>query len=344
MLQYSVIGLMYTRTCPLSCAHCITESAPKVKERMRLQQASDYLRVIPRFCSQVCFTGGEPLLYHREIVELTHQAKALGLKVSLVTGAGWVRGEAAARSKLAELVDAGLGSLCISWDQYHEEFSPRERAVALARVATELGLDVEVRTIISANRPKDEFQAVFKDIPVRLQAYPGIALGRAASLPATHFNIADELPTAVCSVVLSPVVEPDGSVYACCGPSHYCQRPSPLMLGHTSAEPLEDILARAVKDPVLEIILNLGPHGLFLLLKDHPVGRARFRARSGYSGMCELCLDITNDPELVDAVRERLADADARRLMVASRLWMDKKLMPIMNKQRFESDKVAEEA
>lgn len=344
MIQYSVIGLQYTLTCPLACAHCITESSPKVKGRMRIAQAVGYLRPISKFSSQVCFTGGEPILYHREIATVIREAKSLSLIVSLVTGAGWVTNQAKARAKIETLVSAGLTGLCISWDQYHEEFSSTERAVGLARIGIDCGLDVTVRTVTSPNRPKDEYQAAFAGLPVRFEANPAVQLGRAASLPASHFGFTSEPPTGVCSVILSPVIEPDGIVYACCGPSHYCRKPSPLILGDATKEPLEAILSRATRNPILEIILQLGPYGLYLLLQAHPIGRKRFKARSAYSGMCELCLDITNDPELVDAVHERLRDADARRIVAASKLWFDRKLMPAMQKQFQESRRVMENA
>lgn len=326
MREYKVIGLMYTRACPLACAHCLTESSPQVKERMRFQRARTYVHAIARFGPGLCFTGGEPFLYHREIAALIGEAKSLGLRSSIVTGAGWVRGEDRARSRIAAMVEAGLNDLCISWDQYHEAFSNRERAVMLARIATEAGLNVKVRSVDSATRSSEEDHKIFAGLPVEFQTNQIVLLGRAASLPASHFVFSDAPPKGVCGVVYSPIVEPDGLVYACCGPSHYGRKPSPLLLGDTSKEPLEDILERGLNDPILEIIYNLGPYGLYHLLMDHPVGRERFKKRSSYTGMCELCLDITGDPELVKILREMLGGKDAQRLLVASALWRKRKL------------------
>ncbi len=321
MRKYEVIGLMYTRSCPLACAHCITESSPQVKERMRLQHARTYVQAIARFGSMLCFTGGEPFLYHREVATLIGEAKSFGLETSIVTGAGWVRGESRTRARIAEMVEAGLNDLCISWDQYHEAFSNRERAVMLARIATEAGLSVKVRSVISATRSSEEDHQAFAGLPVELQTNQLVQLGRAESLPASHFLFSDEPPKGVCSVVFSPIVEPDGKVYACCGPSHYSRKPSPLFLGDAAVEPLDDILQRGLNDPILEIIYNLGPYGLYHLLMDEPIGRERFEKRQTYSGICELCLDITGNPELVQVLRERLSGKDAQRLVLASALW-----------------------
>jgi hypothetical protein len=256
---------------------------------------------------------------------LIHAAKTLGLGTHVVTGAGWVKDEGQTRSRIKLLVDAGLVGLNISWDQYHEAFSIPERAVMLARIAAEAGLEVKVRAVASATRRLEEDQAIFAGLPVELKAIQIVRLGRAATLPASHFMVSDQPPAGRCGVVYSPVVEPDGSVYACCGPAKYGRIPSPLFLGDATAEPLENILARGLKDPILEIIHNLGPYGLLQLLKDHPIGRERFKARSAYTGICELCLDITSEPELVSVLRERLQDKDARRLLAASYLWRKNK-------------------
>lgn len=325
MPKYKVIGLMYTRACPLACEHCITESSPEVKERMRLRQALDHLPSIARFTSALGITGGEPFLYYREVAQLVREAKRLGLKTYAVTGAGWVKEEGQTRSRIELLVDAGLDGLNISWDQYHEKFSTPERAVMLARIAAESGLDVKVRAVESATRTKEEDQAIFAGLPVTLGSNQIVRVGRAASLPASHFMVFDAPPARSCSAVYSPVIEPDGSVYACCGPAKYGRKPSPLLLGDATAESLEDILERALKDPILEIIHDLGPYGLYRLLKDHPIGQKRFKARSTYTGICELCLDITSDPELVRALRDRLLDKDAQRFVAASRLWKKNK-------------------
>ncbi len=76
-------------------------------------------------------------------------------------------------------------------------------------------------------------------------------------------------------------------------------------------------------DPILEIIYNLGPYGLYHLLKSYSADMSAFRRRAEYTGICELY--ITDTPELVSALRKILEDRGAGRLLVASRLWRQKK-------------------
>lgn len=321
MIRHQVIGLMYTRTCPLACRHCITESSPQTKGRMTVEQARRYIPAIARFTDVLCFTGGEALLYYREILALTAEVRAAGLQVSVVTGAGWVKSESMARSRLKALQAAGVGSLIVSWDGYHEEFAPRENALTVVRLACELGLRVTLRTITRADGGRDEFHAPFAAFPIQFEASTVVPLGSAAGLKAEHFPASEEPPKGVCGVVTLPVIEPDGTVYACCGPGHFSSSTSPLRLGNAEQEPLEDILARGSADPILEAISLIGPHGLYTLLQGDAEAARRFQPRRKYSGICELCLDINNSPPLVAALRRRLNERDAQIMLAAARMW-----------------------
>lgn len=335
MKHYDVVGLLYTRTCPLACKDCITESSPDAKGRMRFDQARSYLPAISKYSRSVCFTGGEPFLYYKDILLLTREAKTLGLDVTIVSGAGWVRKEETVRSRMRELAEAGVSTICISWDRYHEEFSTSDRAVLLAEVATEANLKVKVRSVIPACESPEGLRAAFEGLPVETQSVLPVALGRAASLPISHFSREASPLRSICSVVKSPSVDHDGTVYACCGPSLYSAKTSPLVLGNANVEQLEDIFARAVTDPLLEVLGILGSYGFYELLKGHPLEQKMLRKRTnGYSTICDLCIDVTNDPELVEAVTKRLEDQDAKTLVAAGKLWRDKKLLREAGTQR----------
>jgi hypothetical protein len=324
MIRHHVIGLLYTRTCPLACAHCISESSPRAKGHMRPEQALRYLPAIRRYTDHVCFTGGEPLLFHRDIAKITPAARAMGLEVSLVTAGGWVTGEAMARERIRELAAAGLNHIVISWDAYHEAFASRENVRRLVEAACEAGITVEVRAALPAFGHAEEYQAPFQNLPVRSETSWLAKLGTAKSLPDEHFHWSEAPPKGICTTVRRPVIEPDGMVYACCGPGHFARRGSPLVLGNAEEEPLEDILARGAADPILEAISLIGPHGLYRLLQSRP-GGAGIEERSRYSGVCELCLDINGSPEAVAALRERLECSDAQILLAAARMWAQRK-------------------
>jgi MoaA/NifB/PqqE/SkfB family radical SAM enzyme len=322
MIDYSVVGILYTRTCPLACRHCIISSSPKATEKMTQQMAAELIDQIPDYCDVVCFTGGEPLLYYNEILPLIRQARALGLRTSLVTGAGWVSANKPeiAQARMRGLKEAGLQTICVSWDVYHEEYSRPENAQLLIEEAKALGIPVSVRGVVSADGAKPEIEDSLIRIQVNYEKIPVIRLGEAESLPEDHFAFSPQVSRGGCSTVLTPVIEPDGSVYACCGPSRGSNRSSPLVLGNVFQESLGNILARAQQDPILEAIERIGPYGLFQLLKNEPGLADILPQRSAYTGICELCLDLCNVPQVVQRLRERLSEHDAQALVTAARL------------------------
>lgn len=333
MLEHQFVGLSYTVTCPLACRHCVTESSPRARGRMRFEQARRYLVILPRFTSSTCFTGGEPLLYHREIVEHTRFARELGLSVSVLTGAGWVAQEDQAARKVRELADAGLVEMGISWDAYHEEFSARGHAVLLARLAADAGLRVVIRTTLPAGADDAVYREAFRDIPVYFVPAHLTRLGRATSLAPDEFRRYDEPPHKPCNAVMSTVIAHDGKVYACCGPAYFSAPHSPLVLGNAEEEPLEEILERATHDSLLEVIALLGPYGLYLLLKQSHAA-ALYNLRDSYTSICELCMDLTDTPEIVTALREEMGRRDTQVLLAAARMWTEHRLKPDLREGR----------
>lgn len=308
-LRYRSIGLMYTRACPLSCAHCITESAPHVKERMTLAQAKRYVEVIARFAPELSLTGGEPLLAYRELADLIRFARRLGLRVGAITGAGWAKSEREAARRVGLLADAGLATLEISWDRYHEEQVSLDHAVRVAKAATDRDLRVAVRVTSPPGAPDPRYESAFAGLPVTVTHGSLIRLGRARGLPASHFSTSDVVEPGGCPVLLHPVIEPDGGVLACCGPARYADPDSPLRVGNAEVEPLDTILERASADHFLLATHALGPGGVRSLL-----GAGERPASREYTDVCELCLDLASTRHQ-GVVRRRMSDFDAR-LMV----------------------------
>ena len=116
-------------------------------------------------------------------------------------------------------------------------------------------------------------------------------------------------------MVLHPNIEPNGMVYACCGPSRLSAPGSHLILGNSREEPLADILSRSVRDPILAAINSRGPHFLQYLTEGVDCGVKMPPVRSSYTSICELCMDMTNSPAVVSALRDRLQDVDALILL-----------------------------
>ncbi len=286
--------------------------------------ASAYIDVIPRYSDQVCFTGGEPMLYYHEIVPLIRQAKALGLAVSMVTGAGWVSmaKPEIARERIAGLREAGLDQLIVSWDTYHEEWCTPDHALLVIEAARANGLPVHARGVMSAHgaTPRIEQKLISIDIPYQKQDLT--RLGKARLLPEDHFTFDAAPKSTGCNVIYLPVIEPDGNVYACCGPARGSRSASsPLILGNTNAESLDAIFHRAVRDPLLEALATVGPNALFQMVRNDPSLAGVLPIRPQYTGVCEMCLDMNEVPAVVERLRARIGEPRIHALLTAHRLY-----------------------
>ncbi|MDD4932956.1 MAG: radical SAM/SPASM domain-containing protein [Methylacidiphilaceae bacterium] len=311
---WEAVGLMYTRTCPLACGHCVTRSSPRAEGKMDPKDAARYIGEAARVNASLCFTGGEPLLYAEEILGLVRLASDLGLRVSLVTGCGWAKEEARIEPVLSALAEAGLGHLAISWDPFHEPFLRRETAVRVAQVAAEQGLRPRIRSVF---RPFDSLEtraryfsdfAPFSELHEASEVLP---VGRAENLPEESFDWSERANGGFCPSVVLPVVRWDGTVYACCGPSLDAKAGSPLILGNALEEPLDQILERGRLDPLLHAIHAIGPQALGRLIAEGSP------SSQPSAGICQVCLTLTNDPSLVSRIRERLAQPELRLLVAA---------------------------
>ena len=97
------------------------------------------------------------------------------------------------------------------------------------------------------------------------------------------------------------------------------------MLGNAEETPLDEILARAARDPLIEAISLIGPGGLYRLLAGPADRGTAPRPRDRYSSVCDLCLDLNGSAETVAALRRRLEGNDAQILLAAARMWAERR-------------------
>jgi hypothetical protein len=301
------MALMVTRRCNMRCGHCSVESGPDVRdepsepellERVR-QAAASEVRAIN-------LTGGEPMLRPRTVLRLIRAARRLGVATSLTTNGSWGRTVTRARRHVRALRRAGLGSLAVSVDRYHDEFQGPTPALLIARAAEEAGLPVRISLVAPAGDDGlARLVAPFEGLrSTRLRFYGLQAVGRARGLPTDTMGGAVEGFCAACSV---PAVTDDGRLTACNGPAYFAPGSSPLNVGSLRTEPLGALLERHRTDPILDTIRTFGPARLRDELRALP-GFERFPFRARYLGICDLCLHITSDPAAVAALRGRLDD------------------------------------
>lgn len=312
-------ALAITFQCNIECAHCVTNSSPRVKDSIPLEDILaivDEVATIPKV-TRLGLTGGEPFLRFDVMKEIVPYAAARGLSVSVITNAFWATSVETACRMLEQL--PGLVRIGLSEDIFHRKFIPRIRVENAARASKTLGIAAGIRFSFLKDKESaltkfidDLHGAVTED---EIDAQPVVRTGRAIEKVDEKELFKFDPRKVTCSAVNRPVVTPSGNVYACCGPSLSIRGPeNPLILGNIQkGDTLRGIVETSENNYMVQAIRALGPFWLARL-----TGQGRF-LHYNYSDHCDVCRIVLSDREAVAILKERLAMPEVQRLIAIAR-------------------------
>ncbi len=216
------VFLTLTRRCPLSCAHCSTNSMLSSEEHA----AEIFAGFARSFTSEdrpdlVWLTGGEPLLRPDLVHEIVSLSHAVGAQVALITGLYFARRDGRIPPRLYRALMA-VDHVIASQDIFHERQVPRDAAFATVATLVGAGQDCSFQIVgTGADDPYLEevtaqVRRVFNDRVPALVARLS-PLGRASEWLKPGPIHRDHGPVAMpCTLAAWPVVTFDGSIVACC--------------------------------------------------------------------------------------------------------------------------------
>ncbi|MBB0228823.1 radical SAM protein [Streptomyces calidiresistens] len=291
-----------TRRCPLSCAHCSTDSSPTASGG---PDPDHLLRFVGSFGAAdrpdvVLLTGGEPLLLPELTVRLTEAARAAGSRTALLSGMFFARRERIPGPIMRAIT--GLDHFSASLDIHHEREVPR--AMVFRALAAVLDAGTPVSVHLTGTGPEDPYLAdaaadvrrVFSDrVPLLVNELR--PLGRGARLAGEARPAPVDSPALPCAMASWPVITFDGTVVACCNQQTVDARPVPshLLLGHIADDDWPDVRARSLGSPVLRLVRAIGPRQLHL----------RYTGSPSPTDHCGTCRGLADRPEVsAGAARE----------------------------------------
>lgn len=302
-----------TRRCPLSCAHCSTNSQLTSEEH----PADPFLRFADSFTPTnhpdvLLLTGGEPLLRPRLVQALADKAHAVGTKVSLISGMFFAR-----QPEVPELIAnalAGVDHFTASLDAFHEREVPRSAVFRALHWLLDQSKDVSLQVV-----GLDEDDPYLVDITGQIQRQFGSrvpvfvskvgAVGRAADwLEAGAPSPAEAPSLSPCLMAAWPVIAFDGTILGCCnqqvidGPA-----PSHLRLGDAAIDGWPAIRARVEESHWLRALRLYGPQYL---------ARRYGNGKAACDGYCATCHRLADDPSLTEGLAPHM-DRPAIRFMGA---------------------------
>lgn len=295
-----VANFVITDRCNSGCRHCGVDAKPH-GEKMELSNALRWMSNFQR--TVVNLAGGEPFLEYDMLHKLIEKAHNQYNYTRVITNGFWAKNLEVTRTKLDELVAAGLDEICFSTDNYHQESIPFDYVKNGVIVARELNLLTHVCCCYS--RTSSENDHIKRELGDCLYWNLRIMrVGRARNLP--KYDPID-LNAIACSdgYCRAPgsclSIAPDGMIHACTNyPSMSTNHASPIVCGH--ADDLADIMSQ---DYNLLIRILKQPYGFKRLLTAIDATGLVHRLKPSYPRVgyeCELCIDIFNDIELIQAL------------------------------------------
>ncbi|MEV4579852.1 hypothetical protein AB0K16_42065 [Nonomuraea jabiensis] len=293
------VFLALTRRCPLSCAHCSTESAMDGAEHAE----RPFRRLVASFTRQehpefIAMSGGEALLRPRLVRDLADSARLSGTRSYLLSGLYFARDGHAVPAALRAAISA-VDHFAVSLDRFHEREVGRRAAFRVLheirswgpRVSVQItgdgGADPYVADLVREVREEFADQVPMLVVPLR-------PVGRAKALdgPAAGPGVRHAGP-APCEMAAWPLVTYDGTVLTCCNDDlAAAARPPHLVLGHADHDPWPVLRRRHLDRPLARAVRMFGPR----------YAKARFGSGAVASGYCDVCVTLHRDRGLGERV------------------------------------------
>lgn len=139
--------MITTMGCPNSCPHCYLSCSPgKAKYRLSLEDMKWTIYYAAELgIRSVSITGGEPTLLGGDLLEvLKYNKQDVGIYLTLRTAGGWAHDTQIARDFLTFAKEYGVGSLPLSWDEYHAGGVPLDCIKNIVDVCRDIDLPTSI--------------------------------------------------------------------------------------------------------------------------------------------------------------------------------------------------------
>lgn len=310
------LSIQPTQQCTAACEHCGTFSSPGTKARLSKDFAEEAIRqAAQEGFLEVAFTGGEPTLSGKWLLQAIELAKSLGLGARLVTNGWWGRTEDLAQKNARSFAEAGLDEITFSTGDQHARFVCVDAVIRGVCAAVRAGMHVSV--VVELIKPRSVTRAGLEarpDIrklrvdcagtrlnfyespwmplnPMEIEHYPNGAMVNASNL-GRKGGCGDILQTIT--------IGPDGTVGACCGIG---MRLIPaLQLGNIADTSIAEATRNADADPLKRWIRAAGPEQILAWAATHDPG---MKWENMYAHRCQACIRMYTDPAVQKVLREQ---------------------------------------
>jgi pyruvate-formate lyase-activating enzyme len=320
----SQLCVILTEKCNIRCRHCINDCSPSRTEELDWHILESFVRQAAHltFVRSIAFSGGEPFLNTTTLEPAIALCRECVLGTSVTTNGFWASSVNKAKRILEKL--KGLAQLCLSADEFHQEFIPIERIANAITACHELGINCAVVvTHLKGNlKEVERIRRQLKQVEgfYEIQQYPVLPRGRALTgvRKSDFFNY--DVSNAVCVSADAPTLNVSGELNACCGPADHWPGGYRLHFGHLNQRTLKDIIEVADRDPIVQALRVWGPARLLELAGSHAKPNGISRDTPAAIDICTICEYLFTDPSRTKMVERTLEDSKVQRNLAVDRM------------------------
>ena len=253
----------------------------------------------------LALSGGEAMLRPRLVLDLATRARAVGCRVTALSGLFFANGNRIPRDIYRAITM--LDHFSVSIDAFHEREVPREQVFSVMATLLADGIDLSIHTLAVADDDRyaddligDLTRRFGQRIPVLVNTlgFFGRARDWLAHDAGTDAVAADPEP---CAMAAWPVMGFDGTIVACGNDDALDKLPDHLRLGHAAVDSWAVIRQRTLESAMMRAIRTIGPLRI-----------AQGAGRAHCDGYCGTCLSLSRDGD-----GPRFAESEMQRPVMA---------------------------
>lgn len=327
-VAYSLLPITYqglvvenTTLCNARCAMCYQGSGPKGsdtwgKASLAVEEVErvlvDALKV-PTLRRKFHLAGGEAFLRVPDVIRLFRAARQAGYtEISTVTNAYWATRNSRAFEVCEQARDAGLTSIEISWDFWHQPYIKPEAISNCLEACAAYSIKSNLRILTTMVHSVEEALAALTPEALatadEISSGPVFPTGRAATeVDKEEIFYWGDLGS-TCHSVLNLTVNARGDVYPCCAGADQTDW---LRFGNIRDKPIHEIAEYMNSSSLLRSLVFLGVGTFVPILKD-----AGIDIGDRFSNICHLCFSIFSTPESAKVIHDHFDNLEQQAFQV----------------------------
>jgi len=292
------VHLIYTNKCNIKCNHCVYSCSPEKKLKLNLEKSLSLLDSFPKFkIKHLGISGGEPLLYLNEVLQIIFKAKKQGLKVTLLSNGFWGSSIEKAEEIVSKLKKAGVTLLRISSDDFHQKFIPQQNIFNILDASRKQNLCVSLSFAFLNDYSQLGFVAKYRDYFNKINSkeelgfifQPVQPIGRAfKKIPKEKFVSSKRLFKKEKCPLNELAVSYSGKGFACC--NVFFDSNPVFMLNGLALDSPEKLFESYQKSPLIFFLRKKGPYFITKLAEKHKLKKIKTIQPGNYVGLCSYCV------------------------------------------------------